>query len=425
MLRRHFLTTNTDNSENLYGDYDWCVKYTAKERIKPFGRDLEEITELLKAEHGSDNINYYWLVNNEPVNLTCDIYDSSTGEGVFGFTGNEPGTYFICAEINTEDGTEMLPIASFNAFIEDGNDSTSAIYKIDDYNVTKIECPDNISIIFNMFFYYSIKGFHILDDYIHPKNLEINKYFYDTIPNDAPFLNKSFIFKKEYTTDMKNSDPLDFAHQFAKVSKIIVEDGHSTYDSRENCGCIIETATNTLLVGCSDGFIPNTVTSLGNSCFYKSRIKEISIPDSIDTIPTGAFYSCTNLISITIPNSITYIGSWAFNYCSSLISLTIPNSVTSIGNSAFLDCSSLTSIVIGNGVTSIGECAFSGCKSLTSITIPNSVTSIGDYFLRGTYFNIINFEGTIEQWDAVEKGSYWKDQSLVTVVHCTDGDVPL
>ena len=69
--------------------------------------------------------------------------------------------------------------------------------------------------------------------------------------------------------------------------------------------------------------------------------------------------------SVTIPNSVTSIGSSAFYGCSKLTSITIPNSVTSIETSAFEYCSSLTSIVIPNSVTSIGSSAFSGCSSLT------------------------------------------------------------
>ncbi|MBR1656394.1 MAG: leucine-rich repeat domain-containing protein [Prevotella sp.] len=58
---------------------------------------------------------------------------------------------------------------------------------------------------------------------------------------------------------------------------------------------------------------------------------------------------------------------------------TIPNSVTSIGSSAFYGCTGLTSVTIGNSVTSIGWAAFDGCTGLTSVTIPNSVTSIEEF----------------------------------------------
>ena len=139
------------------------------------------------------------------------------------------------------------------------------------------------------------------------------------------------------------------------LTSMIVESGNTKYDSRNNCNAIIETASNTLISGCKNTVIPNSVTSIGDN----------------------AFESCSNLTSIIIPNSVTSIGSHAFAYCSGLTSVTIPNSVTSIGYEAFCCCSNLGSVTIPNSETSIGNYAFLGCFALTSVTIPNSVTSIG------------------------------------------------
>ena len=133
--------------------------------------------------------------------------------------------------------------------------------------------------------------------------------------------------------------------------------------------------------------IPNSVTSIGSYAFYGcSKLTSVTIPNSVTSIGNYAFYDCSGLTSITIPNSVTSIENNAFSGCSGLTSVTIPNSVTSIGNYAFYYCSGLTSITIGNSVTSIGGRAFSGCSGLTSITIPNSVTSIGNsafYYCSG------------------------------------------
>ena len=158
--------------------------------------------------------------------------------------------------------------------------------------------------------------------------------------------------------------------------------------------------------------IPNSVTSIGSFAFnYCSSLTSITIGNSVTSIGNDAFSNCLSLTSIevnannqnyasidgvlynkeittliccprgktsiTIPNSVTSIGSFAFYDCDALTSITIGNSVTSIGDGAFYNCSRLTSITIGNSVTSIGSSTFSYCSSLTSITIPNSVTSIG------------------------------------------------
>lgn len=128
------------------------------------------------------------------------------------------------------------------------------------------------------------------------------------------------------------------------LTSIEVENGNLVYDSRSNCNAIIETASNTLIAGCQNTSIPNSVTSIGE----------------------GAFYGCTGLTSVTL-NSVTSIGVWAF--CNTgLTSLTIPNSIRTINDWVFDDCADLTSLTIGKNVTSIGKHAFSGCTGLTSIT---------------------------------------------------------
>lgn len=104
-------------------------------------------------------------------------------------------------------------------------------------------------------------------------------------------------------------------------------------------------------------------------CFYY-------IPNSVTSIGDSAFGDCISLTSITIPDSVTSIGDTAFGGCTSLTSITIPNSVTSIGGGAFWGCTNLKSITIPNSVTSIGGSAFYGCTNLTNITINKPQGSI-------------------------------------------------
>ena len=164
------------------------------------------------------------------------------------------------------------------------------------------------------------------------------------------------------------------------LTSIKVENDNSCYDSRDNCNAIIETESNTLIAGCKNTVIPNTVTTIGNEAFSGcSGLTSMTIPNCVTTISDYAFHDCTNLESVTIPNSVTSFGEYVFMNCSSLTSINIPNSVTSFGNHTFYGCSSLVSVNIPNSVTTIGHEAFALCSSLASINIPNSVTSIGDY----------------------------------------------
>ena len=114
-----------------------------------------------------------------------------------------------------------------------------------------------------------------------------------------------------------------FCRCSSNLTSLKVESGNTKYDSRNNCNAIIETETNTLILGCKNTVIPNSVTSIGDY----------------------AFDGCKGLTSVTIPNSVTSIGFEAFYGCSGLTSITIPNSVTSIGYEAFYGCSGLTSVV--------------------------------------------------------------------------------
>ncbi len=127
------------------------------------------------------------------------------------------------------------------------------------------------------------------------------------------------------------------------LASITVESGNTVYDSRDNCQAIIETASNTLVAGCKNTTIPNSVTSIGDGAFsYHSGLTSVTIPNSVTTIGNQAFSNCTQLTSVTIPNSVTTIGNSAFAFCRGLALVSIPNSVTYIGNYAFRYCSATT-----------------------------------------------------------------------------------
>jgi hypothetical protein len=154
------------------------------------------------------------------------------------------------------------------------------------------------------------------------------------------------------------------------LTSIVIESGNPIYDSRDNCNAIIETSTNTLIIGCKNTIIPNSVTNIGSDAFFWcAGLTSVTIPNSVTSIGDCAFQECSGLTSVTIGNGVTSIGYSAFSRCTGLTSVTIPNSVTSIGDCAFQECRGLTSVTIGNGVTSIGDYAFSGCNNLKSIHI--------------------------------------------------------
>ena len=111
------------------------------------------------------------------------------------------------------------------------------------------------------------------------------------------------------------------------LQSIIVDEANSVYDSRDNCKALIETATNTLLLGCKNTIIPNTVNSIGNCAFAGcTELDVITIPNSVERLERSAFYECNSLITITLPSSVTYIGDYALG-CYGLTSITCKSSI--------------------------------------------------------------------------------------------------
>ena len=83
------------------------------------------------------------------------------------------------------------------------------------------------------------------------------------------------------------------------LASITVDEENTVYDSRNNCNAIIETATNTLVSGCVNTIIPNTVTSIGIAAFGGYDVLEsIEIPSSVTYIADEVFSGCFSLKSV-------------------------------------------------------------------------------------------------------------------------------
>jgi hypothetical protein len=107
-----------------------------------------------------------------------------------------------------------------------------------------------------------------------------------------------------------------------------------------------------------------------------------AIPNSVATIGSESFQSCTLLTNIIIPNGVTSIGTYAFVGCTNLISLTIPGTLTNLGNYAFQNCSGLAGIYFQGNSPGLGG---------TNVFANDTNTTV--YFLPGTSGWASNFAG--------------------------------
>ena len=190
-----------------------------------------------------------------------------------------------------------------------------------------------------------------------------------TIPNSVTSIKNSAFYDCSGLTSVTIGNGVtsignDAFKNCQALREINIEEGNETYDSREGCNAIIETASNTLISGCKTSIIPNSVTSIGD----------------------GAFEGCTGLTSVTIPNS-----------------------VTSIKNRAFYGCSGLTSIAIGSGVKSIGSEGMAGCSSLAKVYCYAENPPSNNYnSFDGTPINDASLYVPAGSIDAYENDDWWR-----------------
>ena len=195
------------------------------------------------------------------------------------------------------------------------------------------------------------------------------------------------------------------------------------------------------------------VTQIGDSAFmYNRNITSVTIPATVTTICTNAFYNCTALKNVTfeqnsalteirycaflncgalesinLPDGLITIGTYVFSNCTSLFEIDVPASVQSLGSNAFYntacyndvnrwkdgalylgkhliaaDASISSEYTVTDGTISIGYMAFSKCKGLTVINLPNSLKYVeNNAFLGCEALTSVIYDGTMDDWFAI------------------------
>ena len=139
----------------------------------------------------------------------------------------------------------------------------------------------------------------------------------------------------------------------SSLKEIKVKKGNRDYDSRKGCNAIIESATGCLLQGCENTTVPDGVKVISGSAFYRSKIKKIKLPSSLETIERGAFAECKELKKLVIPGSVK------------IIELEI------------LCGSGIEELIVENGVEEISDYAFFECRKLRYVSLPASLKMFG------------------------------------------------
>lgn len=111
-----------------------------------------------------------------------------------------------------------------------------------------------------------------------------------------------------------------------------------------------------------DGFAGTDIESVD---FSEASIKMIV---SLFSSTTGTFEGCTKLKTVTLPDTVTQFYSQTFKNCTALEEINIPKSIQVIQPQEFLGCSSLKTVDFrGSSVVRICDEAFKDCTSLASV----------------------------------------------------------
>lgn len=237
---------------------------------------------------------------------------------------------------------------------------------------------------------YILKGM----DIVAPENAYYNKDFH------------TFLYESTYNS-IKNED-------YPIILRVSEENGGTVGD----CVWDYDFGTNTFTVSGTGDFVRDDsfseyldsaenfvvnygVTGIGNGVIQNSsKLKKVTLADSVRTIGNDCFKACPNLEALTMSHGVETIGENCFTGIK-IKKFTIPDSLTQIGDGSFSSLSSLTKLTVGDGLTTLGKDAFSGCDLLTSVAVPRKVTSIGDSSLGfkgdGTKiegFKITGYSGT-------------------------------
>ncbi|MCR4646076.1 MAG: leucine-rich repeat protein [Oscillospiraceae bacterium] len=127
------------------------------------------------------------------------------------------------------------------------------------------------------------------------------------------------------------------------------------------------------------------------------------------------FKGCTALTDVTIPEGVSNISSGAFEGCTALKEIKLPESLSSISDEAFRGCTSLDNIVIPENFYTFGAYAFADCTSLTHIEFNNKMNVVARHVFENTPW----LKAEQEKDPLVIVGNYLIDASACT------GDVVL
>ena len=287
------------------------------------------------------------------------------------------------------------------------------------YSLTDVVIPENLSNVSQCAFY----GCDNLNDVFYMgEKTDWNKISID-------YLNSNLTnATKYYYTDI---EPSSEGNYWRFVNELPTKWSNSE-DSSIQIYNYTKAANQITITGCKSESptieIPNSidglpVTTIDMFAFANSQYSEITLPEGLSKIGQNAFMSCNNLASIIIPSAVREIEASAFWGCENLSEVVFEDGITEItGYLVFSRCTKLSSVVLPNTLTYISGAMFQNCTSLQNITLSKSIEHIDTYAFDGCVsLTRIDFDGTIEEWNLIEKRNGWNNSTGAYTIYCVNG----
>lgn len=158
----------------------------------------------------------------------------------------------------------------------------------------------------------------------------------------------------------------------------------------------------------SSVFIPATVRSIGDSAFsYCNTLTTVTFAEGsqLKSIGLAAFYGTEQLYpkfkEIKIPDSVDTIGSGAFFYCQNLERITLPSALQTLSSVTFYGCAALSEVTFPASLKTIESSVFDGCRNLSEVKLPASLTAIQSSVFHRCSAKTVFYDGSLEQWNHI------------------------
>ena len=135
-----------------------------------------------------------------------------------------------------------------------------------------------------------------------------------------------------------------------------------------------------------------TVTSIKAYALGSAKMKEVVIPNTIETLGFGVFQMCSSLEKVTFESGskVTELKDSMFYQCTKLKEVVFPENLKSIKVLAFYKCTSLETVTLPEGFTTLYNAAFLDCTNLKTVIVPDSLNHMVMNPFEGADIIIIN-----------------------------------